>query len=279
MRSLRFTVEGSAKQPVGCTLVLPAEGAPGPYPLVGLVHGFKGFADWGFFPHLSEHLAGLGCAALRVNFSHNGTGQGDDAVHFTRLDLFEQDRMSYRLLDLQTALRAAFEREVSLDRDRLALFGHSLGGAVTLLSLKSLPVRCLITLASVDDIRLPDEQEAVIRRDGRLMIPNARTNQLMPLGIAAVRDLDAHHDEYQLDAAASMHGLPWLIAHGTDDPTVPPSAAERLASLAPETSQLVLLEGGDHVLNCKHPFEGPSPVYDRFLRAVDTFLVQHLLSK
>jgi len=274
MRTLRFTVTGSARQPLSCALVVPQ--GKGPHPLVGIIHGFKGFADWGFFPHLSEALVAAGFASLRINFSHNGTGEGDDAVHFTRLDLFEQDRMSYRLLDLQTALREAEDREPTLDARRLALLGHSLGGAVTLLALKSLSVRCLMTVASVDYTRLPTEQEDVIRRDGRLMVPNARTNQLMPLGIAAIRDLDAHADEYDLDAAARMHGLPWLIAHGSADQTVPVAAAHRLAGLAGDGATTCIIDGADHVLDCKHPFAGPSAALETFAAAATEFLRTHL---
>ena len=45
--------------------------ATGPAPPIGgatrpvavLVHGFKGFMDWGFFPHLSRRLAAAGFVA------------------------------------------------------------------------------------------------------------------------------------------------------------------------------------------------------------------------
>ena len=274
IQSTRFTIAGAARESVACSLSSP--GSPGPHPLVVLVHGFKGFSDWGFFPLLTERLTEAGLAALRVNFSHNGTGQDEDAVHFTRLDLFERDRMSYRLLDLQTAIRATWDTETAIDRARLGLLGHSLGGAVCLLALKSLDVRALVTLASVDDTRFTPEQEETIRRDGRVLIPNARTNQMMPVGIAALRDLWAHADEYDLDAAAGMHGLPWLIAHGGADPTVPVAAARRLAGLAGERATLQVIDGADHVLGCKHPFEGPTPAFNAFTASAAAFLRAHL---
>lgn len=270
IETTRYTVAGAANETVACTLVRPD--SEGPHPLVAVVHGFKGFSEWGFFPLLCERLAAAGCAALRVNLSHNGTGQGEDAVHFTRLDLFEQDRMSYRLADLQTAIRATWERDATIDRERLGLIGHSLGGAVCLLALKSLPVSRLVTLASVDYTRFPPEQEEVIRRDGRLLIPNARTGQMMPVGIAALRDLDAHADEYDLDAAASMHGLPWLLVHGDGDTSVPVAAARRLAGLAGDNVTLQVIDGADHVLDCRHPFEGPTPAFEEFTASAIAFL-------
>ena len=35
--------------------------------LVVIVHGFKGFKDWGFFPWLGEHLCAAGFAIVRFN--------------------------------------------------------------------------------------------------------------------------------------------------------------------------------------------------------------------
>lgn len=270
----QFTLPGSASEPVACDLSLPD--GDGPHPMVVLVHGFKGFSGWGFFPLLAERLAASGVAALRVNFSHNGTGQSEEAAHFTRLDLFERDRMSYRLLDLQAAIRETWARHPAIAPSRLGLLGHSLGGAVCLLAMKSLPARCLVTLASVDYTRFTPEQAEVIRRDGRLLIPNARTKQMMPIGIAALRDLEAHADEYDLDAAAAMHGLPWLITHGSKDPTVPVAAARRLASLGGPRATLDVIDGADHVLDCKHPFAGPTTAFDSFAAASTAFLNTHL---
>ncbi|MAG57490.1 MAG: hypothetical protein CMJ83_14455 [Planctomycetes bacterium] len=262
---------GSSERPVATTLVLPA--GDGPCPLVVIAHGFKGFKDWGFFPDLSERCAAAGWAALRINFSHNGTGLGADSETFSRLDLFEQDRMSYRLLDLLAAVRAARDHEPRID-DRLALFGHSLGGAAVILAMKSLAASAVVTLASVDTVRFPKEHEALLRREGRLLIPNARTGQMMPVGIAALRDLEAHADEYDLDAAARLHGKPWLVIHGSADPTVPVRAAHRLSGLASATSELLVIDGADHVMDCKHPFAGPSAAYESMWAGVADFLAK-----
>ena len=37
-------------------------------------HGFKGFKDWGFFPHLADRLARAGLVAVSFNFSGSGVG-------------------------------------------------------------------------------------------------------------------------------------------------------------------------------------------------------------
>ena len=45
-----------------------AEG-PAPRTAIIVVHGFKGYKDWGFFPHLCERLAIAGHAVVSFNFS------------------------------------------------------------------------------------------------------------------------------------------------------------------------------------------------------------------
>jgi len=268
-----YVAIGSAGKEVQLSLHAPEGDSP--CPLVALLHGFKGFKDWGFFPDLAHRITEEGWAALRLSFSHNGCGTDTDAQSFTRLDLFERDRMSYRLLDLQSALRATGDRYPRWD-GRLILFGHSLGGAVALLSMKSLDVTALVTLASVANVAIPSEQAEVIRRDGRMLIPNARTGQMMPMGIAALRDLEAHDDEYNLKAAARLHRTPWLILHGAADPTVPVEAAHTLQEWSNGSAAISIVEGADHVMNCRHPFEGATHAYDRMWAETRAFLAAQL---
>ena len=45
-----------------------------------LVHGFKGFKDWGFFPFTAEHFAKCGYFVITFNFSHNGI-KGNDFMY------------------------------------------------------------------------------------------------------------------------------------------------------------------------------------------------------
>jgi pimeloyl-ACP methyl ester carboxylesterase len=66
------------------------------------------------------------------------------------------------------------------------------------------------------------------------------------------------HDPLQLGMS---FGIPCLIIHGEDDPTVPVSAAIALELAIPDAT-IALIEGGDHVYNTPNPFsvDGiPSP--------------------
>src|SRR5689334_12010704 len=79
-----------------------------PRALVVLVHGFKGFKDWGFFPWTAQRLTQHRLAVCRFNMSRSGIG--DDPEAFDRLDLFEHDRYSTQLRDLAAAVRHAQEQ-------------------------------------------------------------------------------------------------------------------------------------------------------------------------
>ena len=64
-----------------------AGGRAAPRPAVVIVHGFKGFKDWGFFPLVAQRLAAAGHAAVSFNFTgsgvtrHDGRGcAGDDQL-------------------------------------------------------------------------------------------------------------------------------------------------------------------------------------------------------
>ena len=55
---------------------VPAGGAPS----VLVVHGFKGFLRWGFFPELQRRIATRGMAAVAFNLSGSGYGSATDEL-------------------------------------------------------------------------------------------------------------------------------------------------------------------------------------------------------
>ena len=67
------------------------EGPP-PRSAVVVVHGFKGFKDWGFFPYTCERLAAAGHSVVSFNMSHNGVGS--DLQSFTDLERFGSNTLS-----------------------------------------------------------------------------------------------------------------------------------------------------------------------------------------
>jgi hypothetical protein len=97
------------------------------WPHACILHGFKGFMDWGFFPDLARRLAESGIAAVRFNAS--GSGVGEDLDRFGDLDAFEKNTLSRELEDV-AAVRAwiCSGGAAGIDRERNAWIGHSRGG-------------------------------------------------------------------------------------------------------------------------------------------------------
>ena len=107
-------------------LVQPA--GRGPFPCVLQVHGYTLYADWGFHPELSRWLAARGIASVRFDFSGDGREPGG-GVDF---GVLARNTYLAELEDL-AAVHRWMLAEPRIDAGRLALVGHSRGGAMGLL--------------------------------------------------------------------------------------------------------------------------------------------------
>ena len=82
-------------------------------PTIVIMHGFKGFKDWGFFPNLASRMIASGYATVCFNFSRNGIG--NDLKKFTELDKFAENTYSHELADMETVLEAIKSGNVGND--------------------------------------------------------------------------------------------------------------------------------------------------------------------
>lgn len=257
-----FEIPGAEGLPIRGDLYLPT-GMAAP-PLVVVLHGFKGFKHWGFFPWLGRTLADTGLCAALVNFSHCGVEQGD---RFDRLDLFERDTWGKRLFDVTAVLNAAqagkLTQKASPNPARLGLVGHSMGGGVALLTAaKDGRVRSLVTLAGVASSSRFDgvDVREHLRAFGHVKVMNSRTNQEMRVGQPYFDELDSHPEAFDVAAAAARITLPWLLVHGADDEAVPLNEAHALLDAANanpvqgENVKLLTLDGTGHTFGASHPF-------------------------
>jgi len=258
--------------------------APGPHPAVVLCHGFKGFMTWGFHPYLAELLAARGMAALQLNFSGSGHGPGDDRV--TDLEAFRRNTPSRERDDAMRVLSAAGS-EVgagAVDPSRLALFGHSRGGAAALLAAASEAwrdaLRALVTWSTIATFeRFGPEVVREWRERGFVTVVNARTGQELALGVELLDDLERHRSALDLAAAAGRRTAPWLIVHGSEDETVPVDEGRRLFAAAAQPAELLVVEGGSHTFGALHPFAGPTPQLITAMNATVAWLRRHLVDR
>ncbi|HUF29465.1 MAG TPA: alpha/beta fold hydrolase, partial [Gemmatimonadaceae bacterium] len=224
-----------------------------------LVHGFKGFARWGFFPYLADVLARGGVRA--ISFDMSGSGIGPDGESFTELDAFRDNTVSRELQDV--ALVRDHARKAGWLEHRYGVFGHSRGGGIAILHAATDPdVASIATWSAIATIaRWSPDDLAHWHADGEFRVTNARTGQVLTLGPAFRDEVERQADtELSITAAASRLTIPWLLAHGTADETVPFEEAELLrASAAGAQLRFTRIGGASHTMDSKHPLPIPLP--------------------
>src|SRR5712692_1660994 len=192
---MRFTIKSAEALPIRGNLDVPRQARA----LVVIVHGFKGFKDWGFFPWLAEYLRENQIAVCRFNMSRNGIGTKLDT--FNRLDLFADDTYSVELADLRSVVAHCRKRL----RIPMFLLGHSRGGGVALLGAHDVPnLRGVITWSAIARADRWDEAtKRQWRRDGHIDVINSRTKQVMRTSTRVLEDVETNADRLDILAAAS----------------------------------------------------------------------------
>lgn len=275
-----FTLTSSEGAVLHGLLDLP-DHRPEPQPTIVVAHGFKGFMEWGFFTPLAELLASRGLAVVRFNFSGTGVLPGEDRV--SDLEAFRRNTPSRERDELLTILGALGKTIAPgrIDPNRIGLFGHSRGGGAALLASAHAPwnerLRALVTWAAVATYdRIGLEEKTEWRRRGEVIIVNGRTGQELPIGVELLDDLERNAESLDLEKAAAARRAPWLILHGTEDPTVPIAEARRLKATAADLCRLHEIEGAGHTFGAVHPFSGPTRNLIEAMNATQTWFRRHL---
>lgn len=241
---MHFTLTSEEGLPIHGDIDAPAH----PRALVVIVHGFKGFKDWGFFPWLAEALCNHHFAVCRFNMSRSGIGENPDT--FDRLDLFRDDSYSVQLADLRSVVRYCR----STLRLPIFLLGHSRGGGIALLGAHDVPgLEGVITWSAVARAdRWDDETKVQWRRAGELEIVNARTHQVMPMSTRILDDYESNRERFDILAATAQLDVPLLVVHGGRDESVPVAESAEIMSHARDASHLVI-GSATHTFNAIHP--------------------------
>ncbi len=227
-----------------------------PRPAVLIIHGFKGFKDWGMFPPLAEQLARAGFTAVSFNLSGSGA---DDAGAFSLLENFAQATYRDDLADIDHMLRTISEGDLEFPAPTsVGVVGHSRGGGAAVLMGSDPRIDSLVTWAGIGTIhRWSDDDMKLWKERGVLQILNARTGQVMPLNDDLRREIEANSDGVlDIQRAAARVNVPWLIIHGAQDEAVPIDEGRRLAEAQGVDSELIVIEGAGHTFGAAHPFAG-----------------------
>ena len=248
-------------------------------PCIILVHGFKGFKDWGFCPYIGEYLSRMNFFVITFNFSHNGIGE--NLTEFTELDKFAENTFSLEISELSElieAYKSNFFGE-SINRS-LGLLGHSRGGGISILTSKQVnDIKATAVWASVSNFdRYSNRQKEVWRKKGVFEVLNTRTKQVMRLNVSLLDDLEKNKSTtLNIENAVKNLNKPLFIAHGEQDLAVPLSEAEVLYSWSnKDMTEFYRIPSTGHTFDAKHPFEGSNPGLDSLLEKTGNFFKNNL---
>lgn len=252
-----------------------AAGRDSPRPAVVVLHGFKGFKDWGMFPPLADRLARAGFTAVSLNVSGSGV---DDGGAFAFPERFGHNTFSAELGDLGVVIDALASGSLGVPAPAgIGVLGHSRGGGVAILrAAADARLGALVTWASIATVRRWGAAAmATWRATGRQDVVNARTGEVLPLYTDVLDDIDAHGPALDIEAAAARVAVPWLLVHGSADEAVPVEEAEHLAALQPRL-ELERIEGAGHTFGARHPWAGSTPELDRAMARSIAWFGTHL---
>jgi dipeptidyl aminopeptidase/acylaminoacyl peptidase len=248
-------------------------------PAVVVMHGFKGFKDWGMFPPLGERLAQAGFTTVSFNASGSGV---DESGEFVWPDRFGRNTFSAELADLGVTVDALAAGALGTAAPTaIGIIGHSRGGGMAVLQAASDPrVRALVTWAAIAHVdRWTDPAElARWRERGCIDVLNARTGQVLPLSVEVLDDIEQNKSgALDIPQAAGEVSVPWLLIHGTADTSVKVEEADRLAAAAkPGAFRALRLDGAGHTFGAVHPWKGSTPELDTVYRETVGWFARHL---
>jgi len=254
----------------------------GSVPCIILVHGFKGFKDWGFGPHTGKFLSENGFFVLTFNFSHNGIGES--STEFTELDRFAENTFSLEISELSQIIDAysgGFFGKI--ENRKLGLIGHSRGGAISLLtSAQKKEVNSVVVWASVSNLdRYSKRQKENWRKKGVFEVMNSRTKQVMRLNLSLLEDIEKNkNDLLNIQKAVENIKRPLMIIHGEQDLAVPIKEAEQIFEWSEKSlSKILKIPATGHTFDAQHPFNGSNPKLDLVLSNTVDFFKENLLQE
>lgn len=228
-------------------------------PLVILIHGFKGFKDWGPWPLIAEKLALEGFCLCKMNFSYNGITP-EKLEEISDLEAFGHNNFSRELEDMDRLidylLNSGLSEEISIDPQNISFIGHSRGGGISIIkSSEDSRIKKLVTWASVYDFGSYFSPAELMywKTHGVVYVKNSRTGENFPMYYQFVEDFLKNEDRFVIEKAMKKLEQPMLIVHGTQDETVNVNAAFQLQQWKPE-AELQIIEKAGHTFGGTHPF-------------------------
>jgi len=237
----------------------------GPFPVVFLFHGFTGYKEDMGLTDISEKLVEERIVSVRFTASGFGDSEGT---------LIHDNRFSNHRTDADDIYQYITQLSY-VDSNRCGVYGHSMGGKLTVLFSKdhdsvralcaeSPPVTFVGTAyeAVLDDWKAKGYFEKVSRRDKRVI--------RVPYDY--VIDVDSPHNDV-LKAAESVTSPSALVIAGDLDTEVPWQESKRIFDALKCPKEFVILKG------IPHKYSRDPDLIPKVTKPVVQFFVEYLKSK
>tara|TARA_R110002072_G_scaffold42064_16_gene118331 strand:- start:24119 stop:24991 length:873 start_codon:yes stop_codon:yes gene_type:complete len=239
-----------------------------PSACVVMLHGFKGYKDYGFIPILAHDLCASGMVVHRFNFSTSG--MTNEIATFARPDLFALDTWTRQVEDVVRVVRAFGDGELAGAGLPVFVIGHSRGGATALLAAgrhgDELGLAGVVTINAVDCCtRMSKEDQDELLARGSSTTQSARTKQTLTINSTWLSEQLDDPEAHDILLQASNMICPACVIHGDADQAVDQSAGFAIANTT--KTELISLKEGNHVLNMPNPSGIDEPRSAQLLKA------------
>ena len=230
-------------------------------PIVIFCHGYKGYKDWGAWNLMANTFATNNLFFVKLNFSHNG-GTLENPIDFPDLNAFGENNFILELNDLEDVINWIISNndfKDEIDLTNITLIGHSRGGGiVTIKASENKNISKVITFNGVSDyaVRFPKGDDLIKwKSEGVMYVVNGRTKQEMPHYYQFYKNFLENEERLTIKIAVENLQKPMLTVSGGGDVVVNSKEGELVHSWNPK-SELFFVEGMNHTLGSKHPWEG-----------------------
>jgi fermentation-respiration switch protein FrsA (DUF1100 family) len=198
--------------------------------------------------NISTHFANVawmpaaGISVLALDYRGYGASQGKPSLHGAQLDI-------------DAAMRALLARP-DVDRERIIIFGQSLGGALAIHYAANTSYKGHVRAVVVDS---PFSDYRLITREKLAATPFTWVFQWLPW-------LTVNNDYSPQASVKALSPIPLLLIHGDRDGVVPVDHSHRLYEGAAEPKDIWVVPGAGHIQSLKE-----KPIRDRLTQ----FLLRH----
>ena len=241
-----------------------------------LLHGFKGYKDYGFIPVLGRELAKAGILVHRFNFSCSG--MTNEIGTFARPDLFALNTWNRQVEDVGFVFDAIGSGEILGDGLPMFLCGHSRGGGTALLASGRESRPKLWGVATINSVAscnsLSDEMQKEMLDAGFVKTASARTGQELRMDASWLSEQIDDPEAHDVLRLCTSIDCPTIIMHGSDDQAVDIGAGEAIAGAV--GAELNVITGANHVLNTANPApidDNLSPQLGEVIGQVQSFVI------